>query len=189
MSVVRAREVAATTSPPITSDGELVRRTQAGEREAFSELVRRHQQALYRHACGMGMGHDAALDLVQDGFVRAYQKLAQCREPEHFRAWLFRLFRNLVLDYTRDIRRRELPLEAAETMPAATKGLGMETADALARALDALPPLLREAFLLRHREELEYEEIAERTGAKVSAVKMRVMRAREQLRAALADQM
>jgi RNA polymerase sigma-70 factor (ECF subfamily) len=171
-------------APPL-SDAELVRSAVAGEREAFSELVRRHQQALYRHARGMGIAHDTALDLVQDACVRAFVRLRQCRDPERFRPWLFRLFRNLVLDYTRDIRRREIPLDAVAEQAGRDDITPLELRASLVHALQALPELLREAFLLRHVAERSYEEIAEMTGARVSAAKMRVHRAREQLRASL----
>ena len=116
------------------------------------------------------------------GCVRAFVRLRQCRDPERFRAWLFRLFRNLVLDYTRDIRRREVPLESVPERASRDDVTPVELRATLVRALQALPELLREAFLLRHVGEHSYEEIAEITGARVSAVKMRVHRAREQLR-------
>src|SRR5690606_38320724 len=80
---------AAGTPGTVPSDAELIDRTVAGEREAFSELVRRYQRALYAHACSMGMAHDPALDLVQEAFVRAFVRIRQCRDRTHFRAWLF----------------------------------------------------------------------------------------------------
>lgn len=167
-------------------DGELVARTIAGEREAFSELVRRYQQQLYAHARNMGLAHDPALDLVQEAFVRAFVRIRQCRERTHFRAWLFRIFRNLVIDYSRDVRRREVPLDAVADAAAPEATSSFDERSALARALHELPDLLREAFLLKHQADYSYEEIAEITHSGVSAVKMRVHRAREQLRSALA---
>lgn len=167
------------------SDGELVRRVLAGEREAFSTLVTRHQAALYRHARGLGVDPGAAQDLVQDAFMRGYLRLRQCREPEKFLSWLFKLFRNLVLDWLRDVRRREEPLEAAGEAHAADGGQDRhEVREAVAAALAGMPEILREAFLLRHQLECSYEEIAEITGASLSAAKMRVLRAREVLREA-----
>ena len=164
-------------------DGELVRRVLAGEREAFSTLVTRHQAALYRHARGLGVDPGAAQDLVQDAFLRAYLRLRQCREPERFLSWLLRLSRNLALDWLRDVRRREEPLEATGEERAVDGGADRhEVRDAVAAALAGMPEILREAFLLRHQLECSYEEIAEITGASLSAAKMRVQRAREALR-------
>lgn len=168
------------------SDGDLVRRVLAGEREAFSTLVTRHQAALYRHARGLGLDAAAAQDLVQDAFMKAYLRLRQCRDPERFLPWLLGVSRHLALDWLRDVRRREEPLEAAGEAPAHDGGPDRhEARDAVAGALAGLPDILREAFLLRHRLDCSYEEIAEITGASLSAAKMRVVRAREALRAAL----
>jgi RNA polymerase sigma-70 factor (ECF subfamily) len=167
-----------------SSDGELVRRVLAGEREAFSTLVTRHQAALYRHARGLGVDPGAAQDLVQDAFLRGYLRLRQCREPEKFLSWLFRLSRNLVLDWLRDVRRREEPIEAAGEAAVDGGQVRHEVREAVAAALAGMPEILKEAFLLRHQLECSYEEIAEITGASLSAAKMRVLRAREALRAA-----
>lgn len=168
------------------SDGALVRRVLGGEREAFSILVSRHQAALFRHARGMGVDRTAAQDLVQDAFMKAYLRLRQCRDPERFRSWLLGLFRNGTLDFLRDVRRREEPLDAvAETHAVAPGAERHDAGDAVAKALAELPDILREAFLLRHQQERSYEEIAEITGASLSAAKMRVMRAREALRRAV----
>jgi RNA polymerase sigma-70 factor, ECF subfamily len=172
---------------PGSLDAELVGRTRAGDRQAYADLVRRHQQPLFRHVRGMGLEYDTALDLVQDAFVRAYTRIGECREPSHFRAWLFTIARRLCFDYLKDVRRRTIPLSAvpdAERIPAETEdrdGSGR----ALREALEALPPLLREAFLLKHDAGYTYEEMAIIGDASPSAVKMRVHRARELLRAAL----
>jgi RNA polymerase sigma-70 factor, ECF subfamily len=162
-------------------DGALVERVLSGDREAFSALARRHQEALFRYARGMGIDRDTAADLVQDALVKAYTRLAQCRDREHFRAWLFRVFRNLLLDHARDVRRRVVPLDAVRERAAPEAGEA-ELRAALAGALAALPPTLREAFLLKHQQEYSYEEMAEILDASVSALKMRVHRAREALR-------
>ncbi len=169
-------------APP---DADLVSRVLAGEREAFSILVTRHQGALYRHARGLGIDPATAQDLVQDAFMKAYLRLRQCRDTERFLGWLLRLFRNLTLDWLRDVRRLEEPLEAAGEAHAPDGVVDRsEARDAVAAALASLPGILREAFLLRHQLEASYEEIAEITGVSLSAAKMRVTRAREALRRA-----
>src|SRR5437867_7819907 len=70
-------------------DARVIERVLAGEIQQFAELVSRHQAALYRHAVAMVLDHDAAADMVQDAFVRAYTNLRQCRDRDRFRAWLF----------------------------------------------------------------------------------------------------
>jgi RNA polymerase sigma factor (sigma-70 family) len=172
------------------NDAELVGRVLDGERDAYSDLVRRHQDAIYRHMRGMGVDHDTALDLVQDAFVRAYDRLADCRDRVHFRAWLFRIARNLCLDHLKNVRRSMLPLsaiddsEAIEDERADTSELDLT----MRAALERLPATMREAFLLKHDAGYTYDEVAEMTDASPSAVKMRVHRARETLREFLTEQ-
>jgi RNA polymerase sigma-70 factor (ECF subfamily) len=180
-SVVQREEPA-----PAASDAQLVKRVLDGDREAFSELVRRHQESLFRYARSMDVPPDAAQDLAQDAFVRAYQRLEQCRDTSRFRAWLMGILRHLVLDHQRDLRQRTVGLDAVNEADVAQPPAPVDLRHSLVAALAALPDLLREAFLLRHQQGYSYEEIAAITDSRVSAVKMRVHRAREQLQAALA---
>jgi RNA polymerase sigma-70 factor (ECF subfamily) len=152
----------------------------------FTALVRRHQNPLYRYGRGLGLDHDTALDLVQESFIKAHARLHQCREAERAGSWLFRIFRNAVLDWAKNVRRTEVSLFEVEE-PAGGDDLadGQALREALGTALAGLPPILREAFLLRHENGYSYEEIAEIAGTSLSAAKMRVARARDALREAL----
>ena len=173
-----------------SDDAALVGRVLAGEREAYAILVRAHQDAIYRHMRGMGLDHDTALDMVQDAFVRAYDRLAECRDRVRFRAWLYRIARNLCFDHLKNVRRLTVPMsmvadaERFENAAPDTSELDLT----MRSALDRLPTALREAFLLKHDAGYTYDEIAEMTQATPSAVKMRVHRARETLREFLTDQ-
>ena len=173
------------------SDAELVRRVLAGESWRYEELVRRYQETLYRHAWGMVGDADAAADLVQDALVKAYSRLGTC-DPERFAAWLFRILRNRCKDHLKSRRRRDLPL-LDDTHPAAPgddPGLTFERAElgsVVGEALARLPEAQREAFLLKHVEGKSYEEMADALGIGISALKMRVMRAREALMEMLKD--
>lgn len=172
------------------ADAELVALVLAGHCEAYEPLVNRHQRLLYRHARGMGLDHDTSLDLVQDAFVRAYTLLAECRDPGRFRAWVFRITRNLCLDHLKSVRRLTIPLShvaGADEIPHGADERG-DADRTLHEALLRLPAPLREAFLLKHDAGYTYEEVAEMTNASPSAVKMRVHRAREALRAFLIEQ-
>lgn len=172
------------------NDGQLVARVLAGEREAYSTLVRRHQAELYRYARNLRIDHDAASDLVQDALVTAYTRLVQCADPSRFRFWLFRIHRNRCLDWLRDIRRRSVDVDdvtlVADGTPA-DDATGAELRRTIGDALDSLSDDLREAFLMKHHEGRSYQEMSELSDASVSAMKMRVLRARESLRQALLD--
>jgi RNA polymerase sigma factor (sigma-70 family) len=149
----------------------------------FTAVVRRHQDPLYRYGRGLGLDHDTAVDLVQETFVKAYARRDTCRDPKRVRSWLFRIFRNGMLDWARNVRRTEVPLLDVEE-PAGEEDFAERHAlrEAIGEALASLPPMLREAFLLRHDLGHSYEEIAELAQTSLSAAKMRVARAREALR-------
>ena len=174
------------------SDAELIERILGGEREAYAILVERYQETLYRHAVGMIGDRDAASDLVQDSLVKAYTRLDTCQDPERYAAWVFRILRNRCKDWLKNRRRRNVSLtEEATAAPAGDDpGLELERTE-LGRVVDdalrQLPEAQREAFLLKHVEGRSYEEMAEMLDTGVSALKMRVMRAREALQALLRD--
>jgi len=167
------------------SDGELVAAALAGDLEAFAELSRRYREVYTRFAVRMLGNPDDADDVLQSAFMRAFRALRSCRDPEHFRAWLYQIVTNECRTFAtrrarRDRRfvRSELDFEGA-VAPLADAG---ETLEDVQYALAKLDPLYREAFLLKHVEDLTYEEMAEITGARISALKMRVKRACERLR-------
>jgi RNA polymerase sigma-70 factor, ECF subfamily len=171
------------------SDAELIERIRCGDRNAYAPLVDRHQTLLYRHAMGMGVDHDTSLDLVQDAFVKAYTRLAECQDPAHFRAWVFRIARNLCLDHLKNVRRLSVPMSQLDDIETIPDEVGDDDVSrTLQEALQRLPVALREAFLLKHDAGYTYDEIAGLTNASPSAVKMRVHRARETLKRFLIEQ-
>lgn len=167
-------------------DAALVARVLEGDVAAFTEIVHRHHSDCSRFAVRMLGDRDDAEDAVQETFLSAYSALGRYREQQTFRAWLFRILINRCRSVARQRRRRRhrfvdgdgIPEPAAADVPRADPGLH----DALQRALDTLEPLLREAFLLKYAEGLEYQEMSALTGAGISALKMRVKRACEAMR-------
>jgi RNA polymerase sigma-70 factor (ECF subfamily) len=173
------------------SDGAVVRQVLAGDVEAFRLLVARHQERLGRFAMRM-LGHrEEAEEALQDAFVRAYRSLSQCRDPERFEAWLFHILANRCR--TRGTRRSRHEATFVADQGAAEPVADVSATDRMAwgeeidRALARLEPDAREAFLLRHVEDMSYEEMAALTGAGISALKMRVKRACERLRRLLQE--
>ena len=178
------------------SDAEVVREILGGQHEMYGVLVRRYQDVLYRHAYRMVGQPDDASDIVQKTLVSGFQKLNRCRDPERVGSWLFRIAANLCKDYLKSPRRADLSLEgASERMASALarrKGSGpdadMERKELkwrVQQALERLSPEQREAFVLKHLEGRSYGEMVILLGASKSALKMRVMRAREELQVLL----
>jgi RNA polymerase sigma-70 factor, ECF subfamily len=175
----------------VEPDDLLVVRTLGGDTGAFATLVERYQRVLHRCAMAMVLDSDVASDMVQDAFVRAYVNLRTCRDPMRFRAWLLQTLRNRCLDYLKAAGRRSVPLEAADavadTAAAADERVERRrVADAVRRALAALPHAQREAFVMHYVHDVPYDELAGTLGVSVSALKMRALRARQALVEALA---
>jgi RNA polymerase sigma-70 factor (ECF subfamily) len=174
-----------------TSDAALVRRVRAGDTDAYADLVARYRDRLGRYALHMLGNREDAEEALQDAFVRAYRSLPRCEDPERFGAWLYGILvnrcRTAGARAARRARRFVHDPAALETTPLPGPADQTEWDDVVRWALARLAPESREAFLLKHVEELEYEDIAHLTGAGVSALKMRVKRAREQLQAILRE--
>jgi len=172
------------------SDESLVRRVLAGETHAYAHLVARYRAGLGRYAVRM-LGNVAdAEDALQDAFVRGYRSLARCR-PEGFRYWLFGILANRCRTYAaRRARTNEVMVTSEFALANAASEFHQDT-DGWRQTIDwamaQLPADQREAFLLKHVEDLSYDEMQEVTGARVPALKMRVFRARESLRRLLEE--
>jgi RNA polymerase sigma-70 factor (ECF subfamily) len=170
------------------SDAELVAAVLAGDIEAFSGLVRRYEDTCVRFAVRMLGSRVDADDALQSAFMRAFRGLRSCREPDRFGGWLYQIVVNECRTYASRQRRRELRFTAAPdaidravapgSEPEEDAGVG----EHIENALGMLPADQREAFLLKHVEEMSYEEMREMTGVSISALKMRVKRACDGLR-------
>lgn len=169
------------------SDAELVQRILAGDVERFAVLIARYREPSARLALRMlGGDQDEVEDVLQDSFVRAYRALGSCEDPARFGAWLYRIVLNRCRTRLVRLRRRAQTFVPApdglEAMAAAPPAQDRVTdLQAVQQALDRLDEDLRAAFLMKHVEGLSYEEMAVATGAGVSALKMRVKRARDRL--------
>jgi RNA polymerase sigma-70 factor (ECF subfamily) len=157
-----------------------------GDTEAFAGVVRRHGARLVALCTRMSSGRDVGEELAQETFARAFAALGSYRGDSAFRAWLSRIAVNACRDWQKAGARAERPAEV-DTGAVAT-GLdperaasGRELGSALAAAIARLPPANREAFVLFHVEGLPYDEIRAITGVSVTALKVRVHRARQRL--------
>lgn len=168
------------------TDEDLVARAVGGDVDAYATLVERYYGSCARIARRMLRNDADAQDVVQNVFFRAFRALDRFDRSRVFRVWLFTILVNQCRTATTSRRRREqrfsddevLLRDAVDERPA----VAIDESHHLSTAVDSLDPLLREAFVLKYVEELEYTEMAAVTGASISALKMRVKRACEALR-------
>ncbi|MBV6272684.1 sigma-70 family RNA polymerase sigma factor [Alcaligenaceae bacterium CGII-47] len=160
---------------------------QQGDKHAFSALVTRHQDAVYRFLVRLTRMPDTAQDLTQDTFLRAYQGMAAWRPDAQWKTWVFRIARNLSIDLLRRgqyVHFVELTDEHDTASAQAGPEARMETVQRyhmLEAALAKLVPEHREILLLREIEDMSYEEIAAILDINPGTVKSRIARARAAL--------
>jgi len=168
------------------SDREIVARVRSGNADAFRIIVRRHYPACLRYAVRMLGNRQDGEEATQDALVRAYRFLGSWDGKRPLDAWLFGILVNCCRTSGARRMRRDRPLVSYDSSGASmSTDYDADDGDEIQVALMKLPPLLREALLLKFVDDRTYEEIAESTGTRVSALKMRVKRARAQLEALL----
>jgi RNA polymerase sigma-70 factor (ECF subfamily) len=180
---------------PEEKDGELVRRTLAGDRAAYGILVARYQRGLYALIRGIVRNPADTDDLVQEAFFRAFRYLDRFDTNRNFRPWLFKIGANLSFRHLRRTRPGSwISIDAEDPETGLTLGDRLKSPGAeeaiprvaenrrLAEAMDRLPPLYRSILVLRAVHELHYDEIAETLGIPVGTVMSRLSRARRVLR-------
>jgi RNA polymerase sigma-70 factor (ECF subfamily) len=177
--------------PPRTTDmiedTALVRRTLAGDQEAFSALVEKYKDPVFNVAYRMLGNPTEAEDVAQEAFVRAYTQLHTYKDTHRFSTWLLSIASHLSIDQLRRRRFLALPLEnvpflewIADVGPSPEQSaLRHETADDMQRILDTLPVKYRAVLLLRYWHDFSYEEIAQTLQLTPALVKARLHRARE----------
>jgi len=174
----------------------LVEASRRGDIAAFEELVRRYDRKLLRIAHQVTHNTEDAQDVVQETFLKAYQKLNQFQGTSKFSTWLIRIALNeslmklrkrryaqeLPLDYE-DANGERLPLDVADWAPDAEQIYSRaELHEILRQALEKLAPILRTVFVLRDVEGLSIKETTAILDLQPSVVKARLHRARLQLR-------
>ena len=171
------------------TDEELVSLVLTGEAEVFAHVYERYYSRAYRLAYGMTGRHEAAEDLTQEVFIRAYQKLALFTGQSSFATWFYRLAFNHCLNRCKSERQRDR-IEHYETTQALLTGalkpvermvLQQEVQQQIHRALFSLKPEQRLLVILKDIEGLSYEEIAERMNCSTGTLASQLARARKLL--------
>src|SRR6202051_3654589 len=178
-------------------DVALVERGRAGDVAAYDTLVRKYDRQIFRIAQHITQNREDAEDVMQDAFLKAYEKLDQFQGNAKFYTWLVRIAVNESLMRLRkrktgrmvsideDVETEEgsMPRDLADWSPDPEQMYGQsELAEILRKTIQGLPQGFRIVFVLRDVEGLSTEETAETLGLSVPAVKSRLLRARLQLR-------
>jgi RNA polymerase sigma-70 factor (ECF subfamily) len=184
----RDSEARATESKqPSEREAAWVRAAQRGDRKAMDELVRLHQDRVYGFLYRMTNDRDLALDLAQDTFIKAFKGLKGFRSEAALGPWLLTIARNCFLDHTRRVA-SDLSRGRADSLEDVGSGaedpalVRLASDTGVMEALAQVPSPLREALVLRHIEDLSYEQIAEALEAPLGTVKTWLHRGRTSLR-------
>ena len=175
-------------------DRDLVASALSGFEGGFEELVRRYQRPISAYVYRMVGDYDAALDLTQEIFIKIYGSLSRYRPEFKFSTWIYKIAHNCAVDFLRRHNGRELSLQAGPEgdsydLPLESGRLTPEQeSERKERSLEietvirSLPAAYRELIILRHSQDLTYEEIVEVTGLPLGTVKNRLFRARDMMR-------
>jgi len=181
-----------------SDDSRLIESTLAGNRDAFGELVLKHQDRLFGTLVHLLGSADDAREVGQEAFLLAYEKLGSFRQEASFYAWLFRIAyhaaissrrRKRIVRHSLDDYRERVGLEPEDDRFPTDPSANMQSDDAQRQVREALNELgleYRDAILLKEIEGLPYEEIARLQECPVGTVRSRIHRARQLLREKLA---
>jgi RNA polymerase sigma-70 factor (ECF subfamily) len=194
----------ATLAQADVSELDLVRRCQAGDTEAFGELVTRYRTRVFSMIYNMVRSEQDAWDLAQDSFVKAWKSIRRFRGRSSFYTWIYRIVMNVTIDWLRKkqvkgggaefddaIQLKEVD-PASKTVPK-TDALPYETMERseirarIDRAIAQLSPEQRAVILMKEIEEMQYHEIAEALGCSIGTVMSRLFYARKKLQNLLRD--
>jgi RNA polymerase sigma-70 factor, ECF subfamily len=176
------------------TDRDLVATANTGVEGSFEELVRRYQRPISAYVYRMVGDYEAALDLTQEIFIKVYGSLARYRSEFKFSTWIYKIAHNSAVDHLRRNAGRErslsngvegdqyeLPIESSSLSPE-QESERKERRLEIESVVRSLPNAYRELIVLRHSQDLTYEEIVEVTGLPLGTVKNRLFRAREMMR-------
>jgi RNA polymerase sigma-70 factor (ECF subfamily) len=181
-----------------TEPAKIARGLRERDMELLADLVERSQRRLVRYLLYLIGRRDYAEDLAQETWIRVLQRGSQYNGRQRFDLWLFAIARNLAIDHLREKRKAvqtaSLPDDRDEILLVSSSGPSPFEAAArsedvirLAGQLQILPPLYREALLLRFQEDMSLSEIAQVLGAPVTTVTSRIYRGLAALRSAFGE--
>lgn len=161
-------------------DAILVARTLAGDRTAFEALVATHLRRAQALARVIVRDASSVDDVVQESFIRAYDRLGSLSEPAHFPTWLGTIVRNEAVSWLRRHARRGQSLENQQIAAPEPHDVDPRLLR-LQDAMTHLSPAYRDIIALKYEADLDYQQIAETLGLSVANVEKRLYRARQAL--------
>jgi RNA polymerase sigma-70 factor, ECF subfamily len=167
----------------IPNDNELLRLAKSGDTRAFSELVKRHQQFIIRQAYAYLGDNESARDAAQEIFIKAFEGLPYLENTLTFKSWLYRITKNHCLNM---LRRRKIETGQSE-YDLITQPTDVSLKHRLMKAIRQLEESHQEILILRYYQDMKYEEIAEFLDISLGSVKIRLFRAKKELKAILGD--
>jgi RNA polymerase sigma-70 factor, ECF subfamily len=175
--------------PEKSEDLELIHRSQAGDTEAFGELVTKYRAKIYNMLYGMVRNENDAWDLAQEGFLQAWLSIHKFEGRSSFYTWLYRLTVNLAIDSLRR-KGRCVEVELDEAIPCSLPSpranyRRTEISEFINAALAQLSPEHRAVIVLKEIEDLQYQEIAEALNVSVGTVMSRLFYGRRKLQSIL----
>ena len=172
-----------------TSDLSLIRIAKTGDRTGYAMLFIRYQERLYNSIMQMVGSAAIADDIVQDAFLRAFQKLDTFRGDSQFYSWLFRIAINLRRGYFHTSRREALMTDLgslvdqpAQDRSPSSQLVIKEARERVRKALTRIEPHHRKILVLREFDRLSYEAIGSQMGVGLGTVRSRLSRARARIR-------
>jgi RNA polymerase sigma-70 factor (ECF subfamily) len=182
-------------------DIQLVARARTGDERAFRALLEKYERAVFTICLRMVRNREEATDLAQESFIRVFASLDRYNPAYAFSSWLFKITSNLCIDH---LRKRRVSTLAMDEPVESEKGEFTRQYEApdptpdevfsrdekmrrLEAGIAALPEHYRIMLVLRHQEDMSYEEIAESLAIPLGTVKARIHRAREMLRGILEE--
>lgn len=188
------RRVTRDTDPILPDEeAEWIRAAQVGDRSAFARLVDRYWDRLYRWLYQVTRDRHLAEDLTQETFLKAFVAVQSFRAGSNFRAWVFRIGHNNLVNHTRTERRtkHQLPedLAATDATSAEDATANREALAAISKAVAELPPEFRAALMLRVNEGLSFRDVARVLETTEETARWRVFKARQKLMKTLAPEL
>ena len=181
------------------TDPELVATAAVGVEGSFEELVKRYQRPIAAYVYRVVGDYESSLDLTQEIFIKIYSSLSRYRSEFKFSTWIYKIAHNAAVDHLRRNAGRErslcqglegdqyeLPIESGRLSPE-QESERRERRLEIESVVHSLPLAYRELIVLRHSQDLTYEEIVEVTGLPLGTVKNRLFRAREMMRQQFVD--